>query len=174
MSSGSGRSRGLARVADHRSIAQGYREMTLVYTEDGVMKPGKESDIPRPGRFFTLLPVNFPVPLLRRPFAYADADENGFSFIYEIRGTASQGFSTLEKEDVVDWIGPLGTGFPEPPAGAHPILIAGGIGIGPILYLARSLIKKDFFSHRCSRCPYRRAYSRYHLAERDQFADLHR
>lgn len=142
MNSGAGRRRGRARVADHRSVAPGYREMSLVYADDGTFESAREIALPRPGCFFTLLPVTFPVPLLRRPFAYADANKKGFSFLYEIRGKATQRFSTLETGDIVDWIGPLGTGFPDPPEDALPILTAGGIGIGPILYLARSLVNK--------------------------------
>jgi dihydroorotate dehydrogenase electron transfer subunit len=39
----------------------------------------------------------------------------------------------------IDLIGPLGVGFPDPALGEEPILAGGGIGIGPLLFLAETL-----------------------------------
>ena len=76
---------------------------------------------------------------MRRPFAYSDSGDNGFSFIYEIRGSATRDLADLDDGRSVDWIGPLGSAFPEAPVESRPVLIAGGIGVGPILFLAREL-----------------------------------
>jgi dihydroorotate dehydrogenase electron transfer subunit len=138
------RSRGRARVETQRTVARGYVEMALSYTGEPPRTDTapKDERYPPPGSFFTLLPSAYPAPMLRRPFAYSDAGDSGFSFIYEIRGKATRDFSKLKSGDAVDWIGPLGTGFPDPPEGSRPVLVAGGIGVGPILYLSRRLAQR--------------------------------
>lgn len=136
MTSESPHSRGRARIINQRVVAEGYREMSLSPI-DGEL--GHQKKKPLPGQFFTVLPHRYPVPLIRRPFAYSDSRESGFSFIYEIRGTGTQDLARLEAGAVLDLIGPLGSAFPQVPAGVRPILVAGGIGVGPILFLARDL-----------------------------------
>jgi dihydroorotate dehydrogenase electron transfer subunit len=139
MSAGSPHSRGRARILNQRIIAEGYREIHLSNDSPVIQTP-------RPGQFFTILPQRYPLSMMRRPFAYSDADEKGFSFIYEIRGTATRDLAHLEDGVEVDCIGPLGSSFPSPPEKSLPILIAGGIGVGPILYLARRLAADGFES----------------------------
>ena len=102
--------------------------------------------IPEAGQFFTLLPISHPLQQMRRPFAYSDADAVGFSFVYEIRGEVSSDISRLSEGAVLDWIGPLGSSFPAPSGGRRPVLVAGGIGVGPVYYLARRLAEKGFRS----------------------------
>ncbi len=126
-------SRGRARIFSQNKIAKGYQDIRLEYGDDRPVRA------PRPGSFFTILPVNYPLQTMRRPFAYSASDEKGFSFIYEVRGDASSDISDLPDGSELDWIGPLGTSFPEPSEGKRPVLIAGGIGVGPIYYLAHKL-----------------------------------
>ncbi|MDF1567926.1 MAG: dihydroorotate dehydrogenase electron transfer subunit [Spirochaetaceae bacterium] len=126
--------RGQARILSHRAVADGYKEMSLSWSDAAQAIPK-----PRPGQFFTLLPILYPTPILRRPFAYSDADKTGFSFIYEIRGPATRDLAKADIGDEIDWIGPLGSTFPHPPEGSRPVLVAGGIGLGPIYYWARFL-----------------------------------
>ena len=122
-------SRSRSRILTHKEVARGYREIRLGHRGDLVPTP-------LPGQFCTVLPRRYPNPLLRRPFAYSDVKPSEFSFIYEIRGPATRDLSELTVGDEVDWIGPLGSWFPRAPEGKRPILVAGGIGVGPILFLA--------------------------------------
>ncbi len=126
--------RGIARIFEQQCIARGYREISLSYAQ-GPEKLQK----PLPGQFFTILPQRYPLSVMRRPFAYSNADEKGFTFIYEIRGNTTSNLADLDDGCPVDWIGPLGSSFPNPPEGSKPVLVAGGIGVGPIHYLARLL-----------------------------------
>lgn len=136
MSCGSPQKRGEARILGQQVIAEGYREIQLsIDPVDGILS----KTIPLPGQFFTILPQLYPLSIMRRPFAYSDAGENSFSFIYEIRGTTTADLAGLDDGRLVDWIGPLGSSFPEAASDSRPILIAGGIGVGPILFLARQL-----------------------------------
>lgn len=128
------RSRGCARIISQDDVADSYREIHLEYCN--CSPPARN---PEPGSFFTVLPVNHPLQTMRRPFAYSAADETGFSFIYEIRGDATRDIAGLPDGSVLDWIGPLGSSFPGPSAERRPVLIAGGIGVGPVFHLACTL-----------------------------------
>lgn len=104
----------------------------------------KTTHLPRPGQFFTLMPPSFPSVLMRRPFAYSGADQNGFSFIYEIRGPVTQALSAMPDGAELDCIGPLGSAFTRPEPDRNPVLAAGGIGIGPLYFLAADLASAGY------------------------------
>jgi dihydroorotate dehydrogenase electron transfer subunit len=111
---------------------------------------GKE--VPLPGQFLTLRISCSSVPLLRRPFAvsgFNPAEKRG-EFIFLKRGAGTALLTGKAPGEPLDVIGPLGIGFPIPEANQHPVLIAGGIGIGPILFLAEKLnqlgINYDFLT----------------------------
>ncbi|MBN1575597.1 MAG: dihydroorotate dehydrogenase electron transfer subunit [Chitinispirillaceae bacterium] len=96
---------------------------------------------PRPGQFFTVRITDSFVPLLRRPFAFSrfDVTDNSASCIYQVRGNGTKLLSTLGKETPLDIIAPLGKPFPLPQSHQRPLLVAGGIGLSPILFLADEL-----------------------------------
>lgn len=97
--------------------------------------------VPKPGQFLTLRLGTGVSPLLRRPFAYSghDAAAGRGELIYERRGTATALLSALREGDPLDLIGPLGNSFPETADSNTPLLVAGGIGIGPMLFQYHSL-----------------------------------
>lgn len=77
--------------------------------------------------------------LLPRPISICEADrEKGtLRIIYRIAGEGTKEFSTLTSEHTIDIMGPLGNGFDMKDKRA--ILIGGGIGIPPMLGLAKAL-----------------------------------
>lgn len=121
----------ISTVLRNRPVARDYRE--ILFRWDG--------ERPLPGSFLTIKPNAAYDPLLRRPFAFSshDAQKKEAGFIFQIRGRATEGFAALGEGAAIDILGPLGSGFPETPDGSSPILVAGGIGIGPMLYQAQSL-----------------------------------
>ncbi len=83
-------------------------------------------------------------PYLRRPFSIADqwADEAGTPFLRVISravGPGTQCLAGLRAGAPLGLIGPLGRGFRIPPVGVPLVLIGGGVGIPPLLYLTRRL-----------------------------------
>ena len=80
-------------------------------------------------------------PLLRRPFAVYQVNNRSFSFLYKVVGRGTQALSSLKNGDTLSVLGPLGNSFSTDKAG-DVILIAGGVGIGPIRYLASYLQAK--------------------------------
>ena len=77
--------------------------------------------------------------LLPRPISLCEADrENGtIRLVYRVVGVGTEEFSHLVVGETVDILGPLGNGFSKRDKRA--ILIGGGIGIPPMLQLAKEL-----------------------------------
>jgi dihydroorotate dehydrogenase electron transfer subunit len=81
-------------------------------------------------------------PFLRRPFAvHRKEDKQVFSLLYKVRGLTTKLMSQLEADDIIDVIGPLGSGFRPSSDVAKYILIAGGIGLAPLFFLAQELMQ---------------------------------
>ena len=84
---------------------------------------------------------------LRRPFSLAGrtdtADGVELSLIHRIVGVGTRWLSELKRGDRVDVLGPLGNRFRLPTAGETPILVGGGVGIPPMLYLAEKLTGRN-------------------------------
>ena len=106
--------------------------------------PWTHQENPLPGQFLTIRVTEHPFPLLRRPFAFSQHDQKAKTagIIYKVRGTATEELSQRREGDRIDVIGPLGTSFPQPPPGRRALVLAGGIGLGPMLFLVRQL-KRD-------------------------------
>lgn len=91
-----------------------------------------------PGQFIAVY-TNDQSKLLPRPISICEADkENGrLRIVYRIAGAGTKEFSAYKEGDTLDIMGPLGNGFPLKKKKAF--LIGGGIGIPPMLELAKQL-----------------------------------
>ncbi|MBN2628710.1 MAG: dihydroorotate dehydrogenase electron transfer subunit [Spirochaetales bacterium] len=120
-------------VISCRESARDYYE--LVFTWKG--------PVPLPGQFLTLRCWDGESPLLRRPFALSayDGAERRASLIFQKRGPATSIMTRLKTGDHMDILGPLGGSFPSPETGRRPVIVGGGIGTGPVLFLADALAK---------------------------------
>jgi len=98
-------------------------------------------DTPSPGQFLTLRVSDDTSPLLRRPFAFSgfDPSKKRCSLIYQKRGRGTELLVGKQSDEVINIIGPLGKSFPLPQEKGQVLLVAGGIGVGPILFLASQL-----------------------------------
>lgn len=77
--------------------------------------------------------------LLPRPISICsiDRDAGTLRLVYRVAGKGTKEFSTLTSDHQIDVLGPLGNGFTLSDKKA--IIIGGGIGIPPMLQLAKSL-----------------------------------
>ena len=78
--------------------------------------------------------------MLPRPISICDVDSEAqtMRIVFRIAGAGTEEFSNLEAGDTVEIVGPLGGGYKFNTEGVH-ILLGGGIGIPPMLYLAKTL-----------------------------------
>jgi len=74
--------------------------------------------------------------ILRRPFSIHRVIRDRIQILYRVVGSGSLEFSEKKKEETVDVLGPLGTGFKIPEDIKKIIIIAGGMGVAPLLMLA--------------------------------------
>jgi dihydroorotate dehydrogenase electron transfer subunit len=126
-----------AEVLENSFISPQYYLITLSSRE-----VAKEA---RPGQFVLVRGWSGYDPLLARPMSinevYYDAGRpKGIKILFQVVGRGTQLLSLLSPGDEVYLRGPLGNGFPLSPTGKA-ILIAGGIGVSPLLFLASELKK---------------------------------
>jgi len=76
--------------------------------------------------------------MLPRPFSIYKADPltGELVLLIEIKGRGTALLAGSSPADKIELLGPLGSGFPTPPAGS--LLVAGGAGIAPLVFLASS------------------------------------
>ena len=101
------------------------------------------SQTAKPGQFISMY-TSDGTKLLPRPISICEIDkETGrLRVVYRVTGekTGTKEFSTLKAGDTIPVIGPLGNGFPlEKAEGKKAFLMGGGIGVPPILELAKQL-----------------------------------
>jgi dihydroorotate dehydrogenase electron transfer subunit len=96
----------------------------------------------KPGQFIGVYPKDKST-LLPRPISICQVDKGdrpALRIVYRIAGKGTGEFSSYKKGDSIDIIGILGNGFPlEAAKGKKVFLMGGGIGVPPILELAREL-----------------------------------
>ena len=91
----------------------------------------------QPGQFLHLK-INSTI--LRRPFSIHKVENQNIFILFKVKGKGTKILSTYKKGDSLDILGPLGKGFKIYPS-ASVILVAGGIGIAPLLFLAQRIKK---------------------------------
>ena len=119
---------------------EAYRKVTVLeniqLTSDMYEMKVELADLPEPGQFYMLRAWSG-VPYLPRPFSVCDADGKSLSFLYQRMGKGTEIMSKMRPGDKVDILGPLGKGYPLQKGSAA--IIGGGVGIAPLLYLAKNL-----------------------------------
>jgi len=101
---------------------------SLLRIERGGLDPGV------PGQFFML---EVPGRVLPRPMSLCQAPPGELGFLMEAIGTGTRALCALEPGARIHVFGPLGNGFDL--SVGRPLLVAGGIGIAPMPYLAEAL-----------------------------------
>lgn len=101
----------------------------------------------RPGQFFMLRADSFREdPILARPLGVSEEKDGKLTCLIQVVGKGTKLFSDLKKGDGVSVLGPLGNGF-DLRDDKKIAIVAGGIGIAPLLKLAKNLkTKVDFYA----------------------------
>jgi dihydroorotate dehydrogenase electron transfer subunit len=125
-----------ALVSQHETVAAGLWRM-LLSTE------AWKGPSPVPGQFLMMRVSGGADPLLGRPFGIAGFRTNGgeteVEILYREVGRGTRVMTQWQVGEEVRFLGPLGKGFDLPPEGSRSLLIAGGVGLPPLLSLAREM-----------------------------------
>src|SRR3990167_1851050 len=102
-----------------------------------------------PGQFVMIKVNNSYDPFLRRPMSiyritphhppFIKGGRGGFEILYQVVGKGTNIMSGLKDGDELDVLGPLGRGFWIPEKIERAIIVAGGIGVAPMVALAEKI-----------------------------------
>jgi len=108
-----------------------------------VLQASKPISSPSPAQFYLLKAGEFFDPFLRRPLSISQFEEpNLLTFRFGIKGRGTSWLAQRKKGEEIDLLGPLGNGFNLKREG-RPLLVGGGLGIAPLVYLAQYLLEKE-------------------------------
>lgn len=131
-----------SRIVEHRSIAKDTWQLTL--------EAPSLARCTLPGQFFMVRLAGLNDPLIGRALAMFDRgfDSQGnpqtVSVAYVVKGKFTQALSRFKAGQSVEIWGPLGNAFSNQPVD-HLILVAGGVGITPMLSLASAALGQDTY-----------------------------
>jgi dihydroorotate dehydrogenase electron transfer subunit len=95
-----------------------------------------------PGQFVMIKTGDDRTLLLRRPLSVHKVSGGKLEFLYEVVGKGTGMLSGRKAGDRLDLLGPLGNGFDyrgKRSPGDRPVLVAGGMGVAPLVFLAEAL-----------------------------------
>lgn len=90
----------------------------------------------RPGQFLHVRVSQGQDPYLRRPFSYFRVSPGKVEILYEVLGRGTSILSGKKKGDILRVMGPLGNAFTGNLGKKKRILVAGGVGVPPLVFLA--------------------------------------
>lgn len=99
--------------------------------------------IARPGQFVMLRCED--QTFLRRPLSIhrVSADKTRLAFLFAVVGQGTSWLAGLKPGERLDLLGPLGNGFDIAPGPKRAVLLAGGLGIAPLSFLADELASQS-------------------------------
>jgi len=118
------------------------REVSPGYYHMGLESPERYTSA-MPGQF-VMLKAEKAGTLLRRPFSIHDVTTKDgktiVELLYKVVGPNTRVYGQMTEGEALSMLGPLGNSFSEPEAGESTFLAGGGIGIAPMLLLARRMV----------------------------------
>jgi dihydroorotate dehydrogenase electron transfer subunit len=101
----------------------------------------------KPGQFAQVRVDGSPETFLRRPVSIHDVDyeNNTFKLLIQIAGKGTETLSKLKNDDQLNLIYPLGNSFSLPSENDKILLVGGGCGVAPLLFLGKYLKSNGYF-----------------------------
>ncbi|MCP4613192.1 MAG: dihydroorotate dehydrogenase electron transfer subunit, partial [Planctomycetes bacterium] len=81
--------------------------------------------------------------LLRRPLSIHKVQGDYLALLFAVVGEGTEWLSLRSKGDFIDLLGPLGNGFKISDDSSRLLVVAGGIGIAPLIHLADRAVADD-------------------------------
>lgn len=115
------------RIASNERIAAKTYRMVLEGDTSDFTAPGQFANVAVEGRF------------LRRPISVCDYSEGLLTLLYDVVGDGTRQMSEMKPGTVLNLLTGLGNGFDTEVKTQRPVLVGGGIGVAPLLNLAKAL-----------------------------------
>lgn len=142
-----------AEIADNVQLSKDYNLLTFL--------PPSNTEDPEPGQFYMIgrcvEETEFPTraifqrdiydPILKRPFSLFRKTAKGLQLLYRVKGRGTMLLRGLRKGFKIDVLGPLGNSYPMPSEKQTPLIMAGGVGVASIFYLAERLAESGKKAH---------------------------
>ena len=113
-------------IVRNECIAEKVWKMVLRGDTKG-MKPGQFVEIAVPGYY------------LRRPISVSDIEGDLLTIIYKTVGVGTVAMAAMQSGEELDILSGLGNGYDLSQAQEEVLLIGGGVGVPPLIYLAKQL-----------------------------------
>lgn len=122
--------RAIATLQHREEVAPGHYVLYLQCPEI--------AQVARPGQFVHLRVAPSLDPLLRRPFSVMLADPSGgqIRLLVKVAGRGTEAIASHGEGTCYDVLGPLGNGWSIPEERGTVLLVAGGVGVAPLIFLA--------------------------------------
>ena len=117
-------------IVSNECIAEKIWKMVLKGDTAGI-KPGQFVEIAVPGYY------------LRRPISVSDVDNDRLTIIYKTVGKGTTAMAQMLPGEELDILTCLGNGYDLTKAIEEVLLIGGGVGVPPLIYLAKKLREQN-------------------------------
>lgn len=124
-----------ALITENKSLAEGIFQMSFISRRIA-------DENPSPGQFINISVTDSWLHPLRRPMSIAGRHGDSLKIIYKIFGEGTRLMSKFSADDTLNILGPLGNSFGTT-EGTTPVLVGGGVGLAPILWLRDTLRSAD-------------------------------
>ncbi len=116
-------------ILENRQLTPYVYRMSLGGDVSAVTVPGQFVNIRVDGKF------------LRRPVSVSDWDDASLTILYKVVGQGTEAMAAMRPGQKLDVLTGLGNGFDISGDCKAPLLIGGGIGLSPLVRLAKELVK---------------------------------
>ena len=120
------------RILSNEKIASGIYKLVYEW-KGGIPSPGQFVMVDCKGKTF-----------LKRPISVCSVDDKSMTIVYQVKGEGTKNLSEMKKGDTIEVTGPHGHGF-ELYEDKNVLIVGGGIGIPPLLYLAKKIKAKNSY-----------------------------
>ena len=117
-------------IVSNECIAEKIWKMVLKGDTAGI-KPGQFVEIAVPGYY------------LRRPISVSDVEDDRLTIIYKTVGKGTTAMAQMLPGEELDILTCLGNGYDLTKAKEEVLLIGGGVGVPPLIYLAKKLREQN-------------------------------
>lgn len=97
------------------------------------------------GQFFMVKTLS-DYPLLKRPFSISKVNQDSLEFLIKVVGKETNQLKTLDHHDQISLLGPLGNGIEIKDHYQSALIVAGGIGIAPMIEVLSQLKDTNIMS----------------------------